>query len=153
MNEVDNTTVGRAENMPVSGRGRRVGWRISGVLGAGIVNVLIWIVAVPIGGITIEFVPAEGPATPVGAPELFVFSVAPALAGWLLLALLERFTDQARRIWTISALVVLGLSYVPLLLVGFSTEMTAVFAVMHVAVAIVLIPTFRYSAVQGEGRG
>jgi hypothetical protein len=66
-----------------------------------------------------------------------------SLAGWGLLVVLERRTAQARSIWTaITVLAVLASFSLPLF-AGVSTSTKVTLAVMHVAVAAVLIPAMR----------
>jgi hypothetical protein len=69
-------------------------------------------------------------------------SLVAALAGWGLLALLERFTARPRTIWTAIAVLVGLLSLAgPLSTLASTTAANALaLALMHLAVAAVLIP-------------
>jgi Family of unknown function (DUF6069) len=68
-------------------------------------------------------------------------SLVAALAGWALLALLERFTARARTIWTAIALLVALLSLAgPLSILATTEANVLALALMHVVVAAVLIP-------------
>ncbi|WP_435207643.1 DUF6069 family protein [Micromonospora sp. bgisy143] len=69
-----------------------------------------------------------------------------ALLGWGLLAVLERFSARARRIWTGIALTVLVLSLVPASLVGASAGTRAALVLMHLVVGAVVIVGFRRGA-------
>ena len=79
------------------------------------------------------------PITPV---LVAVTSLAASLAGWALLAVLERFTARARTIWTATALVFALLSLAgPLSALPSTSAADALaLAFMHVAVAVVLVP-------------
>ncbi|HWS34812.1 MAG TPA: DUF6069 family protein, partial [Actinoplanes sp.] len=72
--------------------------------------------------------------------------------GWAGLAILERFTRHAFTAWTVLALLVLAVSFVPFLGVEASTGSKVVLALTHVAVAAVLIPGFRRSATPATTR-
>jgi Family of unknown function (DUF6069) len=71
-----------------------------------------------------------------------IAAVLAALAGWGLLALLERFTARPRTIWTAIAVLVGLLSLVgPLSTIASTTVANGLsLALMHLAVAAVLIP-------------
>jgi hypothetical protein len=117
--------------------------RALAVIAAVLAALAIWLVTDPLLGIDLT-----GPTVP-GSEELMSISPAmvaggslvAALAGWALLALLERFTARARTIWTAIAVLVGLLSLAgPLSTLG-STEANALaLALMHLAVAAVLIP-------------
>jgi hypothetical protein len=62
------------------------------------------------------------------------------LAGWGLLALLERFTTRARRTWIVIALVVLVLSLAAGPLGGVTAGAKVALACLHLAAGAVLIP-------------
>ncbi|WP_033665019.1 DUF6069 family protein [Salinispora oceanensis] len=81
-------------------------------------------------------------AVPLGA--VVHMSLVTSLAGWALLAVLERLTRLARTAWTVIALSVLVISYGgPLLGAGIPTGSRITLALMHTTVAAVLIPVFR----------
>ncbi len=74
-----------------------------------------------------------------------------SLAGWALLAILERFTSRARRAWTAIAVVALLVSLGgPLSGSGISTANRAVLVLMHVLVAAVVIPALGRTARSGR---
>ncbi|MFC7533147.1 DUF6069 family protein [Actinoplanes sp. GCM10030250] len=85
--------------------------------------------------------------TTVGAASVAVAALVAALAGWALLAVLERFTKRARTVWTVVAAVVYGLSLLgPVDAV--STSAVVGLDILHAVVAVVLIgalprPCFR----------
>ncbi|MFI2379731.1 DUF6069 family protein [Streptomyces sp. NPDC018964] len=67
--------------------------------------------------------------------------VSPLLSGWGLLAVLERSgVRRARAVWTGIAGVVLTVSFLPLTGDGMDGGTRAALALMHLAVAAVLIP-------------
>jgi hypothetical protein len=68
------------------------------------------------------------------------FTLQIGLVGWVVLALLERFTRRARAIWSTLAVIVLALSFAPIWLVGATTGTRAALVVLHIAVAAVLVP-------------
>jgi Family of unknown function (DUF6069) len=118
--------------------------RALAVIGAALGALAVWLITGPLLGVHIT-----APTRP-GAPELqpitpaivAATSLVAALAGWALLALLERFTVRARRIWTAIALLVAVLSLAgPLSTLASTTAANALaLALMHLAVAAVLIP-------------
>ncbi|MBM0227500.1 hypothetical protein JNW87_20255 [Micromonospora sp. ATA51] len=74
-------------------------------------------------------------------------ALAAALAGWALLALLERLLPRsARLVWTITAVGVLLVSLAPLLAPGMDAATRIILGALHVAVATVLIPVMTRSA-------
>jgi hypothetical protein len=84
--------------------------------------------------------PGTGESAPLTLVQAGGFAMQIGLAGWIVLALLERFTRRAKAIWTTLAVVVLALSFVPVWYMQ-ATALTRVFLViMHVAVAAALLP-------------
>jgi hypothetical protein len=107
----------------------------------------IWLIAVPLLGIDLRVVQASGkPPAEITLPMVLVTALAASLAGWGLLALLERLTRRARAVWTASAAVALVVSFVPLLTPGTSATSRTVLAVLHLTVAAILIPYLARSA-------
>ncbi len=118
--------------------------RALGVLAAVLAPLLIWLVAVPVLGA--DLVVTDSSRQPptqfeVGPGAIVTFALGPALLGWGVLALLERFTRRARTVWTALATVLLVLSFVPLLgPMSGATRLTL--ALLHLAVGAALIPAF-----------
>jgi hypothetical protein len=117
--------------------------RALAVIAATLAALAVWVITDPLLGIDLTGTTRPGsqelmsitPALVAGA------SLAVALAGWALLALLERFTARARTIWTAVALLVALLSLAGPLSILASTEANVLaLALMHLAVAAVLIP-------------
>jgi hypothetical protein len=123
---------------PASTTRRRA--RAIAVLAAVLVPAGIWLVAVPLLGYELRAPQLGGPPAEVSLPLVVVGALAASLLGWGLLALLERRTHRARTIWTVIALTVLVVSFTPLLDPEIATPTRIVLALMHVAVAAVLIP-------------
>jgi hypothetical protein len=106
------------------------------------VALLIWLVAVPVLGVDLRGPagPGSTETEPIVLPAVIVMSLGAGLAGWALLAVLERFTGRARYIWTAVAVLVLLVSYGgPLAAVGLPTASRITLALMHTAVGAVLI--------------
>jgi predicted permease len=114
--------------------------RVLGIAGAVIAAVVVWAIAVPLLGTHLIVRFGTGSPETVGLDYVIGATVLASLLGWGLLALLERRTARARTIWTAVAIVaVLASLSLPLTAsVAVSTKVTL--AVMHVAVAAVLIP-------------
>ncbi len=119
--------------------------RILGVAGATLAAVAVWAIEVPLLGIRLET--QFGTAAPqgVGIAAVVVSSLAGSLAGWGLLAILERRFARGRAIWTGIAIAVLLASFSLPLSAGTTTTTTTkvALAMMHLVVAAVLIPTLR----------
>lgn len=119
-------------------RARTRAARALGVVGAVLAAVAVWIVADPVLGVEL-LVEMDAEPQPVGVEAVVASSLVAGLAGWGVVALLERVTARARSVWTVTALVVLMLS-----LLGppaaVTTAATVALAAMHLAVAVVLIP-------------
>ena len=109
--------------------------------------VLVWLVADPVLGHRLQIVNGEETLDIAVVPVVLAALLA-ALAGWGLLAALERFwARRARTVWTGVAVAVLALSFLPLTGDGMDGGTRAALALMHLAVAAVLIPGPAY-----EGR-
>ncbi len=117
---------------------------LSGVV-ASVAALLIWLVAVPILDVKLDFADMTGATQTVVPAAIILFSIVPALAGWALLALLERVTPRrALPIWTTVAVLALLLSFVPLF--GVSAGAAVALGLMHLAVGAVIIAIMRRTA-------
>ena len=87
--------------------------------------------------------PGKAEAHQLILPEIAVFTLVFALLGWGTLALLERFTRRATTTWTALAGAVLLLSLVPIVLEQATTDTKVLLAMIHTAVAAVLVPALR----------
>jgi|HubBroStandDraft_4_1064222.scaffolds.fasta_scaffold63850_2 hypothetical protein len=132
-----------ASNYSTSGITRLGRTRALGVGGAVLAAVAVWVVAVPLLGVHLLVRFGSGAAETVGVDYVIGATLIASLAGWALLALLERRTSRARSIWTVVAIVVLLASVSLPLSIATTTGSKTVLALMHIAVAAVLIPVLR----------
>jgi hypothetical protein len=124
-------------------RGRRVGRRALVVAGTVAATALVWAVGEPLLGHDLVVTSPGKPTQDLGLSAPVVVALGAGLLGWAALAVLERITARALLIWTIAALVILAASFLPLTGVEASGGSKVVLALMHVAVAAVLIPGLR----------
>jgi hypothetical protein len=117
--------------------------RALGVVGAVLGAVVVWTIAVPLLGAHLFIRFGTGAAQGIGFDYVIGMSLGASLAGWALLAVLERRSAHGRTIWTRIAVVVALASLSLPFIAGTTTSTKAALALMHVAVAIVLIPTLR----------
>ena len=87
--------------------------------------------------------PGKAQAHQLILPEIVVFTLVFSLLGWAALALLERYVRRARGIWTALACAVLLLSFVPIAIEQATGDTKIMLALIHIAVAAVLVPVFR----------
>lgn len=132
-------TSASAQTAPAGWRRRARGVAVAG---ATLAAVLIWLVADPLLGEDLVVRQSGQEARDLGLGAIVTFSLAPSLAGWALLALLERLTARARAIWTAVASAVLVLSFGPVLGVEATGTAKLTLALLHLAVGAVLIPIF-----------
>lgn len=77
----------------------------------------------------------------IGVAAVILASTTASLAAWALLALLERWTVRARVIWAaVSALVFVGSLAAPMSGTGISQSDRWLLALLHLVVAVTLIP-------------
>ena len=116
---------------------------VAAVLGATAAAVAIWAVATAAGAqLTVSFGPGQ-PIQKVTVVNVVVAALVGSLAGWGLLALLRRFTANARAVWTVIAIVVALLSLAgPLSPIASAGTKVALVA-MHLAVATLVIVGLR----------
>jgi len=105
--------------------------------------VAVWAIEVPLLGIRLQTQYGNAAPQSVGIDSVVLSSLAASLVGWGLLAILERRFARARAIWTGIALAVLVASLSVPLSAGTTTTAKVSLAMMHLAVAAVLIPTLR----------
>ncbi|GAB4001012.1 hypothetical protein GCM10029992_35020 [Glycomyces albus] len=103
---------------------------------AAVAALILWIAAVPVGGVDLDV--RQGQSIQTVAPAMVVTAgLAAGFAAWALMALLERWTTRPVRIWTITAAAVLAVSVLgPLGGVGAASKL--VLLSMHAVVAAVL---------------
>jgi uncharacterized protein DUF6069 len=117
--------------------------RILGVVGATLAAVAVWAIEVPLLGIRLLTQFGNTAPQSIGIALVVVSALAGSLAGWGLLALLERRFARARTIWTGIAIAVLLVSFSAPISAGTTTTTKVALLMMHLAVAAVLIPTLR----------
>ena len=79
-------------------------------------------------------------------PAVLIAAAVSAVAGWALLALLERLTTRARVVWTMSAVAVVLLSLLAGPTAGVTVGAKAGLALLHLAVGAVVIGGMRWSS-------
>jgi hypothetical protein len=114
----------------------RPGATIAGAAGAALA---LWVLSVPVAGVDLSVGSGSSQQT-VGPVAVAVAALLAGVAGWALLAFLERRFRAGRRVWRITAWVVLALSVLlgPIG-AGATGAVLATLAAMHVAVGITLI--------------
>lgn len=124
--------------------------RLLGAGGAVLAAVAVWALAVHAFGVTLRAPGTGGAAADIGVGHVVAASAVASLAGWAALALLERWTLRAARIWTGLALGVLVVSLGgPLSGTGISVGNRVALLALHLAVAAVLVPLLSRSARRG----
>jgi hypothetical protein len=83
--------------------------------------------------------------TPIGTRTItlaltIVATVVAGLAGWVVIALLERYTSSTRRVWIALTLVVLALSIAPVFRTTANLGTQLMLTALHCVAAAVLIP-------------
>ncbi|MDQ2661649.1 MAG: DUF6069 family protein [Actinomycetota bacterium] len=126
-------------------RAIRVRHRLLAVVAAVAAPLVVWVVA-SLSGASLEVISPVAGTMRIDALLVIVTALALALAAWGMLALLERFTRSARRIWTIVAVAVLVLSLPPLAFLDATVGTKVALAVMHVATGLTLILMLRRGA-------
>jgi hypothetical protein len=114
--------------------------------GGALAAALAWIVEVPLLGIHLNFRFGTGHVQTIPAGQVIGAAVAASLLGWLLLALLQRRTPHARRLWTTIALAALAASLALPLAAATTTSATAGLIVIHLAVGAAVIPAMAHTA-------
>jgi len=114
--------------------------------GGALAAALAWTVEVPLLGthLNVRFGPGHIQTISIG--QVIGVTVAASLFGWLLLALLERRTPQARVRWTTIALVALAASLALPLAFATTTSAIAGLIVLHVTVGAAVIPALGRTA-------
>ena len=95
--------------------------------------------------------------TPIGTRKItlaltIVATVAAGIAGWLVIALLERYTSNPRGVWIALTLVVLVLSIVPVFRTPARLDTQLMLAALHCVAAAVLIPALPQRHTTATGR-
>ncbi|MFG1716780.1 DUF6069 family protein [Micromonospora sp. NPDC049203] len=126
----------------VAARPNRRRDRLLTVLAATAAALLGWVVAVPVAGV--ELIARSGSTDQRVTPVAVVVSTLLAgLAGWALLAVLERLTGRARSAWTVVAVLVLLVSLLGPLGGGVGGAAKLTLVALHLVVGAVLITGLR----------
>lgn len=94
----------------------------------------VWLISVPLARAALAVRPGGGAAQTVSAGAVLAVALVASGAGWVLLAVLERRTARARRLWTGIALAVLLLSLAGPLTAAVTATTAVVLVLMHLAV-------------------
>lgn len=119
--------------------------RALAVLAATAATLAVWVAAVPVAGMDLV-ARNGGTEQSVTAVAVAVSTLLAGLAGWALLALLERFTARARAVWTGVAGVALLLSLLGPVSQGAGTAAILTLVALHLVAAAVLVPLLRRTA-------
>src|SRR5579863_4389912 len=121
--------------------------------GGALAAALAWIVEVPLLGIHLKvrlgpghMQTGAGHIQTIAAGQVIGVTVAASLLGWLLLALLERRTPHARRLWTTIALAALAVSLALPLAAATTTSAAIGLVLMHLTVGAIVIPAMAHTA-------
>ena len=129
---------------PIAPATAHVGWnRALGVAGATLAAVAVWALAMLILSTSLVVRFGDGAPQTIGIELVVIASLTGSLLGLGSLVVLEKFTSRARTIWTAVAIGVLLVSLSLPLVAGTTASTKAALALMHLAVASVLIPTLR----------
>ena len=98
--------------IPQATTGSRVSWstELVGAAAAVACALVLWATLVPLGGLELA-ADMGGSVKQIGVLDIALTAFGAGLVGLLALRVLERFTGRAVTIWTVTALVVLVLSY------------------------------------------
>lgn len=123
---------------------RRLAVRAATVGVAVTLAVVLWALATQLLGVAVRTPEMGGrPSDVIPVSHVVSASGLAALAAWALLAVLERVTSAARRLWSATALVVLLVSLgAPLTGPGLSVGNRTLLVLLHLAVAVVVVPGF-----------
>src|SRR5256885_8700017 len=130
-------------NTPVTANVIR--YRALGVVGATLAAVAVWAVAVPVLGVHLATRFGNADTQNIGIGVVVIASLIGSSAGLGLLGALRQISSRAITIWTAVSIFALVVSLSFRLVAGTTISAQASLAVMHVAVAAVLIATLRRS--------
>ena len=131
-------TARRATGPAVNASVRR--YRILTVIAGAVAGLIVWVIArLALGHDLTSTQPGSDGMTTIGPVAVVLTSLILGLIAWGVLALLERFTGNARRIWTIIAVVVLLLSLAGPLSQANGTGTTIALLLEHLVVGGILI--------------
>jgi uncharacterized protein DUF6069 len=108
------------------------------VLGALVAATGVWAVVRQVGGTDLAVAGPDGP-TAVGLPAVLLAALVAGLAGWALLAALERWVRRPHRTWRVVAVAVLGLSLLGPVASASTPAAAGGLVALHVAVGAALL--------------
>ena len=117
--------------------------RALAVASATLAALLVWAVEVSAFGLNLRVQFPSGAPQGVGLEAVGMSALAGSLAGWALLAILERTTNRARTTWTLIAVLALLASLTAPLGFGITLSSKLGLALLHLTVAAVLVPALR----------
>jgi len=118
----------------------RVGARALAVATTVAAAALVWLVGEPLlGNDLVVEQPGQAPLD-LSLASFVIITLGASLAGWAVLALLEKMTRYGRRIWTGLAVAVVLVSFLPFLSAQMTTGSAVVLGVVHLVVGAVLVP-------------
>jgi hypothetical protein len=121
------------------------------VVGVTLVAALaLWAVLAPVAGLELEA--QQGSRIHVGVGSVFFASAAMAFAGWGLLAVLERRTVNARKVWTVIAVIACVTSLGSPVFSGIGAGAKLGLASLHLIVGATVIFGLRRTALSASER-
>lgn len=121
------------------------------VVGVAVAAALVtWAILTPLAGIQLDA--RQGTVIHVGAGSVFFASAAMASAGWALLAVLERRTLNARKVWTVVAVIACITSLGSPLTSGVGLGAKLGLASLHLVVGATVILGLRRTALSAAER-
>jgi hypothetical protein len=115
--------------------------RALSVAAGALAGAVAWLIEVPLTGVDLTIRFGSGHAQTIGVGQVIGVSLAAALLGWLLLAVLDKRTSRARGLWVGAALAALIASLALPLTAATTSAADMGLIVMHLVVAAVVIPT------------
>src|SRR5579863_6502545 len=115
-------------------------------VGGALAAAVAWGIEVPLLGIHLNVRFSAGPIQTIAIGQVIGVTVAAALLGWVLLALLERRAAHARRRWTTIAPAALAASLALPLAAATTPSAVAGLIVMHLTIGAVVIPAMAHTA-------
>ena len=134
------TSLGRERAIPAPTRLRT---RALVVLVAVLAALAVWLISSLLlsSDVTVPDSPGPSERHALGTGDVLLTAAVASLAGWALLAVLERIAGRARTIWTVTAVAVfvVMLPYLP----GYTAVERIVLFLLHTAVALPLVVGLR----------
>jgi hypothetical protein len=151
MNIIENDRPGTAEELAGAPARRVDGRRRLNVVGFAVGVALIWW-AILSQALGIDLVAKQGSVMHINGVSVFVATLVVSLAGWGLLAILERRTVNARTVWTVVATIFCITSLGSPLLNGIGVDAKLALASLHLVVGACVILGLRRTALSAAER-